>query len=34
MAELKMGEFVVSKYGETIYIAGSVLHPSIWLGPC
>lgn len=29
MAELKMGEFVVSKYGETIYIAGSVLHPSI-----
>lgn len=27
MAELKMGEFGVSKYGEAIYIAGSVLHP-------
>ena len=24
MAELKMGEFGVSKYGEAIYIAGSV----------
>lgn len=34
MAELKMGEFGVSKYGEAIYIASSVLHPSIWLGPC
>ena len=27
MAELKMGEFGVSKYGEAIYIASSVLHP-------
>lgn len=34
MAELKMGEFGVSKYGEAIYIAGSVLHPLIWIGPC
>lgn len=34
MAELKMGEFGVSKHGEAIYIAGSVLHPSIWLGLC
>lgn len=34
MAELKMGELGASKYGEAIYIAGSVLHPSIWLGPC
>lgn len=34
MAELKMREFGVSKYGEAIYIAGSVLRPSIWLGPC
>ena len=34
MAELKMGEFGVSKYGEAMYIAGSVLRPSIWLGPC
>lgn len=32
MAELKMGEFGVSKYGEAIYIASSVLHPPIWLG--
>ncbi len=33
MAELKMREFGASKYGEAIYIAGSALHPSIWLGP-
>lgn len=33
MAELKMGEFGVSRYGEAIYIASSVLYPSIWLGP-
>jgi hypothetical protein len=31
MAELKMGEFGVSKYGEAIYIAGSVLYPQFGL---